>query len=102
MQGCSNHALHSARVAGAMTCSPLGESGITTISCPSELIGLQDVAELTECPGEDAGDVHLGHADPLGDLGLGEVLVEAQIDNETVPLRQRLQRLVETGPIEHG
>src|SRR5690606_2301515 len=68
----------------------------------SELVGLQDVAELTESPGEDAGDVHLGHADPLGDLGLGEVLVEPQVDHETVPLRQRLQRLVETGPIEHG
>src|SRR5688500_10357737 len=39
---------------------------------------LELAAQLGQGAGEEAGDVHLGDADVVGDLGLGEVAVEAQ------------------------
>ena len=44
--------------------------------------------QLQQGPTQDPGQVRLGHPDPLGDLGLGEVLEEPQVDDRLLPLGQ--------------
>ena len=46
--------------------------------------------------------MHLGDADPLRDLGLGEVLDEAQVKDGAVPLGQLVQRLRDRGAVLDG
>src|SRR3954471_15785691 len=53
---------------------------------------LGDRAEPLEGAPDEPGDVHLGDADPLGDLGLGEVLDEAEVQHDAVARRERLER----------
>ena len=49
-------------------------------------------AELGEDPREDPRDLHLGDADLLGDLRLGLLLEEAQVEDLLLALGQRPDR----------
>src|SRR5215467_13208533 len=49
-------------------------------------------AQPLERPPNQAGDVHLGDANALRDFALREVLPEAQMEDEALPLRQFVER----------
>jgi hypothetical protein len=49
------------------------------------------VAEVGQGAGEQAGDVHLGDAQALADLGLGQVAVEPQVQDPLLAFGQVLQ-----------
>jgi hypothetical protein len=48
----------------------------------------QAAAQPFDCRPQDPGDVHLGAADPLGDLRLGEVADEPHGDHAEFPFGQ--------------
>src|SRR4051812_26284789 len=58
--------------------APSGGAGIARTAYPSESVRGQLATQLGERLGQESGDVHLGDADLVGDLRLGEVAVEAQ------------------------
>ena len=60
---------------------------------------LGDRAQPLERAADEPRDVHLGDADALGDLGLREVLDEAQVQHDAVARRQRLQRRRDRGAV---
>ena len=60
---------------------------------------LGDRAQPLERAPDQARDVHLGDADALGDLGLREVLDEAQVQHDPVARGQRLQRRGDRGAV---
>src|SRR6478735_7556085 len=53
---------------------------ITTPYCPQQLL---------KRPSHDPRDLHLGDADAISDLVLGQALVEAHLQNAPLPLRER-------------
>lgn len=52
---------------------------------------IEGLAQLREAVRQDAGDLHLGNADGIGDLLLRLILIEAQVQNVALSLRQSLQ-----------
>ena len=54
-----------------------------------------------ERPPDQARDVHLRHADALGDLGLGQVVLEAQLEDHLLALGQLAERRADGVPELH-
>ena len=71
---------------GTLHPGPRGPSGVIRPPLPAlqDIDTFELVAELGQAGPEDAGHVHLAHADLLGDLGLGQPEEEAQVDDPPV------------------
>src|SRR5258705_10788722 len=63
------------------------------------LAGARHGAQAAQRLADDARDLHLRDADALADLGLREVLLEAQAQYLALTRRHRAQQLLERGPV---
>src|SRR5215207_10678180 len=79
-----------ARVSHAHTGPETGGVSWETLGLSTGVLGYR--AQPLERAADQSRYVHLGDADALGDLGLREVLDEAQVEHDPVAGRQRLQR----------
>src|SRR5689334_19402593 len=76
---------------------PVVEGGFR-VRRPGELLA-DAAADLLECLADQARHVHLRDADLLRDLGLREVLDEAQVQHQPVAFRKRTQLRPERGGV---
>src|ERR687886_203986 len=63
------------------------------------LSGLRDLAQARERAPYQARDLHLRDADAFGDLRLGEVFGEAQVQDQAVSGRERVEGGGDRGPV---
>ncbi len=67
--------------------------------CLELLVGRDLVADLLECPANQAGDVHLGDADLLCDLALRQPVEEAEMQDAPLALVECAEARGEHRPV---